>query len=146
MELTIKKGDIFKLDESLYDAVIAFVAGGYTGINMSVNRSLTHIGNSSIAYLLFSDGVNRNISSVSKRYKSRREQFGSEEEIIRYIEDTVSFSLDEAIKVGNRIATSGIWIRGLDQKKNEQWMEETINKWLAKHPDAEVTLVDLNRE
>lgn len=146
MGLTIKKGDIFKLDESLYDAAIAYVVGGYTGINISVNRSLTHIGNSSIAYLLFSDEVNRNISSVSKRYKSRRKHFDSEEEIIRYIEDTVSFSLDEAIKVGNRIATSGIWIRGLDQKKNEQWMEETINKWLAKHPDAEVTLVDLNHK
>lgn len=143
MSLKTEKGNIFQLDERKYDIAIAFVAGGFTGINTAFNNNFANISKSSIGYILYSDGTNPKIRNHAKLYKSRRELFESEEEIVEYIDNIVSSALDEAISIGNRIAISGIWIRGLEQIKNETWMVESVQEWLKSHTSVEITIVDI---
>lgn len=137
------QGNIFQLDESIYDVVIAFVAGGFSGINTDFLINFENINKSLIPYIVYSDNQRGYLRNNSKFYKSRRELFDTEEEIALYIDSTVFQALDLAVTKGNRIAISGIWIRELDHVKNEKWMVEAINRWLIHHPDVEVTIVDI---
>lgn len=137
--LKIEKGDIFKIDEDLFDSAIVFVAGGFTGIHTDFRENFENLKNSRIAYLIYSDSIN---SPIAKFYKSRAELFESEVEIINYIDNEIKKALNNALSIGNRIAISGIWIRGLDQIKNEKWMVQALSDWLDSYPDAEVTLID----
>lgn len=135
------QGDIFRLDDNLIDTAIAFVAGG--GIGFHFKKNLHRIENSEIAYLIFTDGYNHSSEGSTKPYKSRVEMFISDEEIRGYIDRVMCSALDDAYSIGNRIATSGMWIRGLDQIKNETWMVESISHWLDSHPEAQVTIIDI---
>lgn len=139
--LKIENGDIFKLDENVFDSAIVYVAGGFTGINTDFRENFEKLKNSRIAYLIYSDRLN---SPISKFYKSRGELFESEDEIINYIDNEVKEALDTALSIGNRIAISGMWIRGIDQVKNEKWMMKSLSSWLDSHQEAKVTLIDKN--
>ena len=141
MSLKSIKGDIFNLDENSYDMAITFVAGGFTGINTAFNQFSKRIENSKTPpYLIYSDKRNK---KDHKFYKSRVEMFLSEAEIQSYIKEVVESALEDAFSKGKRIAISGMWIRGLDQVKNETWMVESISQWLDDHPQSEVTIVDI---
>ena len=141
MSLKSIQGDIFNLDENSYDVAIAFVAGGFTGINTSFNQCSERIEISkTLPYLIYSDKKNK---KKHKFYKSRVEMFLSEPEIPNYIDEVVCSALEEAFNEGKHIAISGMWIRGLDQIKNEKWMVESIKRWIDVHPEAEVTIIDI---
>lgn len=135
------QGDIFNLEDNNYDIAIAFVAGGFSGINASFRQNYKRIQNSILPYLIYSDKKNE---INSKFYKSRIELFDSATEFQEYIDLIVTSALEDAARIGERIAISGMWIRGLDQIKNETWMIESILRWLDTHPNAEVTIVDIS--
>ena len=137
--LKAEQGDIFNLDENKFDSAIAFVAGGFTGLNTDFRENFEKLKNSRIAYIIYSDKIN---SPIARFYKSRGELFESEEEIFNYIDNEVKDALDNALTIGNRIAISGIWIRGFDQVKNEKWMMKSLNSWLDGNSNAEITLID----
>ena len=141
MSLKSIQGDIFNLDENSYDVAITFVAGGYTRINFGFDQFSKRNENSNTPpYLIYSD---KKDGKKHKFYKSRVEMFLSEAEIQSYINEVVGSALEDAFSKGKRIAISGIWIRGLDQIKNETWMVESISRKLDDHPQSEVTIVDI---
>ena len=135
-------GDIFDLDESKYDAAIAFVHGGSNNLNylLRVNNEL--IAKSKIKYVIYHDSVHRDLPY--RQFISDFRRFANEQVIVDYIKKMIPESLDFALKFGNCIAFHGLQIHGWNEEKNEKLTVSVVRDWLDKHPEVTVTMVDIN--
>lgn len=135
-------GDIFALDESKYDAAIAFVRGGSNDLNYLLRVNNESIAKSKIKYVIYHDSVHRDLPY--RQFIADFRRFANEQVIVDYIKKMIPESLDFALKFGNCIAFHGLQIHGWNEEKNEKLTVSVVRDWLDKHPEVTVTMVDIN--
>lgn len=139
--LTALRGDIFSLDESKYDAAVAFVHGGYNGFDCMLADSREKIAQSKIGYVIYRDYVHR--GQPYRPFIADYRRFRNEQEAVDYVKKMIPEALDFALECGNRIAFHGLQIHGWDEETNEKLSVSVVRDWLDEHQQASVTMVDI---
>lgn len=134
------KGDIYNLDERQYDAAVVFVKQGFNTLSADLSIKEGELEKSKIGYLIFTNSPQRKPYFIP--HKAYLRDFASQEEAEDYIREMVNYSLDLALRGGNRIAFHGVQIHGMDEGHNEEVTVKAVKEWLERNPDATVTLVD----
>lgn len=132
------KGNVYELDENLYDAAVVFHNGGYSGHSVYFDRAKDKIALSRIGYIIYMDRSNDFNFPLFIGWIDGFTSYG----VTKYINKMVNQTLDDAYTLGKRIAFCGIWIRKMDKRTNELITARAVSRWLDRHEDAHVTLID----